>query len=573
MDRDRVADILEEIAFLLDLKGENPFKGRAYRRAAETIRGLERSLEALVADGSIRELPGIGPALAEAITTLATTGSLPYRDELRAAVPGAAAILDLTRVPGLGTKKARAIVEGLGIGSIGELEYACHENRLLELPGFGSRAQQKILEAIDTIKAYRGRFLLGDVLPAAEDLERDAAAWPGVAAAAIAGAVRRREAIVDHLVLVLSVPDPGSIDPARATSGRLEGPLRFEAGRLRGRLTGGPPLECRLAGPRHQGRILVEATGGLLHLEELRARAEGAGLRWDPAGLFRGDTPIETPDEPALYGHLGLPWIPPELRDHPGAVALAAEGRLPRLIEDRDIRGILHVHSSWSDGRLGIEEIVRRSSGLGYQYVGITDHSRSARYARGLSVEALRQQQLQIDAAQAGTPGIRVLKGSEVDILPDGSLDYPDEVLAGLDFVVASIHSAFGLKEADQTARVVRALRHPRTTILGHPTGRLLLAREPYAIDLDRVLQVAAEEGVAVELNAHPQRLDLDAEACRRARALGARVAIDPDAHDGAGLTDVRYGVANARRAGLEAADVLNTVPVERLATVLSRGR
>ncbi len=572
MDRDRVADLLEEIALLLDLKEENPFKSRAYRRAAETIRGLDRNLDSLVASGAIGDLPGIGKALAEKITTFVATGTLPYHHELRAAVPQAGAILELSRVPGLGIRKARAVVEGLGIASIGELEYACHENRLVELPGFGAKAQQNILAAVVRMKAYRGRFLLGDVLPVAEEVTRAAAGWPGVRAAVIAGEVRRRAPIVEALILVVAAPDGNPVAAAAATCPQLEGPTVAADGRITGRLAGGAPIEFRIVPPLAFGCALVAATGDAAHLDGLRARAAGAGLRLDPGGLFRGDAMIDTPDEADVYRALGLPPVPPELRDDPGALTLAAAGRLPRIVEDRDIRGILHVHSTWSDGRLGIADLVQRSAALGYEYVGISDHSRSARYARGLSIESLRQQQMQIDAARLAHPGIRVLKGSEVDILPDGSLDYPDEVLAGLDFVVASVHSAFGLPEAEQTGRIVRALRHPRTTILGHPTGRLLLAREPYAVDLEEILKVAAGEGVTVELNANPHRLDLDAVACRRARELGARVAIDPDAHDKAGLSDVRYGVGIARRAGLEAGDILNTVPASGLDAALTRG-
>ncbi|MBI4168464.1 MAG: DNA polymerase/3'-5' exonuclease PolX [Acidobacteria bacterium] len=574
MDRERVADVLEEIALLLDLKGESPFKSRAYRSAATTIRALDRDLAELVRTGGLTALPGIGSALAEKITTLVDTGSLPYRDRLRAEVPRAAAIAEFLRIPGLGPRKAQVLAEKLQVGSLGELEYACHENRLLEIPGFGARAQEKILKGIERLRSYRGRLLLGDALPLAEELRAALAAAPVVTSAAIAGAVRRGEETVGEITLVVESEDTQAIVAALSRLPRVRdaSPLR-DASRITVSLDAGVPLHLAVVRPEGRACALLHRTGGAAHLGALQERARKGGLDLREDGLYRGREQLPCPDEEAVYRALGLPFVAPELREGLGEIEAAEAGTLPDLVEERDLRGILHVHSTWSDGRLSIEEIVDRCSALGYEYVGITDHSQSARYARGLTPESLRQQQMQIGEARRGHPEIRVLMGSEVDILPDGSLDYPEEVLATLDFVVASVHSSFGLKEAEQTGRIVRALRHPRATILGHPTGRLLLAREPYAVNLEEILSTAAREGVCVELNANPHRLDLDTAACRLARSLGARVAIDPDAHDAAGLRDARFGVAVARRAGLTAAHILNASPAGRLDEALARRR
>jgi DNA polymerase (family 10) len=569
MNAMQVSDLLEEIADLLEIRGENPFKSRAYQNAARTLRALDRDLSELVRSGELARLKGIGRALSEKITTLAETGHLSYLDELRASVP--AATLDLLKIPGLGPKKARLLVDRLQIGSLGELEYACHENRLLHLEGFGARSQDRILEGLNRLKQYANRFLLGEALPLAEAVIESVTAEPAVTRAGIAGDLRRRTETVGSLDLVAAGSDPGLVRGALARSSRLKNSSPEGDVGLQGVLDTGMPLRARIVPEDSYAVALLHATGHARHLAALHARGRERGLDLSERGLIRDHQVIPCTDEAAIYSALGLPFFPPELREGIGKTGAALATSLPRLVEDADVRGILHVHSTWSDGRLGIEAILARCSELGYQFVGITDHSQSARYARGLSPDSLRRQQEEIDAAAARRAGLRVFKGSEVDILPDGSLDYPEETLRTLDFVVASVHSSFRLPRAEQTRRIVRALKHRRTTILGHPTGRLLLAREAYDVDLEEVMRAAAGEGVYLELNANPRRLDLDSEACRRARSLGAHFAIDPDAHDRDGLDDVRYGVAVARRAGLEATDILNTLPPARLEEALTR--
>ncbi len=570
MDTTRAADLLEEIADLLEMRGENPFRIRAYTNAARTLRlHDQRDLAGLASSGELSRLPGIGKAISEKLVLLVETGRIPQLDELRASVP--AGVRELLRIPGLGPRKAAMLVEGLRVGTVGELEYACHENRVAHLPGFGSKSQEKILEGIRRLRRYASRFLLGEALTMAEAAAQSLKRQRSIRRVAIAGDLRRGLETVAGIDLVACGPSPADALEAAASCGLLENAAPEGADGLAGSLAGGPPVRLHVVPEEGFAAALLHDTGSAEHVEALSARARGLGLEWSARGPARGGALLPSPDEEAIYRHLDLPFIPPELRSGDGEIDAAAAGALPRLIGPEDVRGVLHVHSTWSDGRMSIPAILERCAGLGYEYVGITDHSQSARYARGLTPDSLRRQQEEIDAASARHPGLRVFKGSEVDILPDGRLDYPEEVLARLDFIVASVHSSFGLSRADQTRRIVGALRNRRTTILGHPTGRLLLAREPYDVDLDEVARVAAAEGVYLELNANPRRLDLDAVACRRARSMEARFAIDPDAHDAGGLTDVRYGVLVARRAGLEAGDVLNTLDAARLADALRR--
>ena len=570
MDATRVADLLEEIADLLELQDENPFKTRAYLNAARTLRAhQDRDLAELVRSGDLARLPGFGKAITEKVTTLVTTARLPYLEELRASVP--AGLLELVRIPGLGPKKARLLVEHLQVRTVGELEYACHENRLLHLDGFGAKSQEKILDGIRTMSRHAGRYLLGDALVMAEGIAAALGRDRAIGRAVIAGDLRRGLETVTGIDLVVSAPSPARALDAASASPLLENASADATGGLSGALSNGLPVRLRAVGDDRFGPALLHATGGPGHLEALDRRARARGLELTADGVTRGGELLACPDEEAVYALLEVPYIPPELRDEGSEVEAALSGALPRLVEADDLRGVLHVHSTWSDGRLSIEAILKRCEELGYEYVGITDHSQSARYARGLTPGSLASQQEEIDAVAARHPKIRVFKGSEVDILPDGGLDYPEEVLERLDFVVASVHSSFGLPREEQTRRIVRALRNRRTTILGHPTGRLLLAREPYDVDLDEVIRAAADEGVYLELNANPRRLDLDADACRRGRAARARFAIDPDAHDAAGLEHLRYGLAVARRAGLQADDILNTLPAARLEEALKR--
>jgi len=542
VDRDAVSAALERIAELLALKGENPFKVRAFENAAATVAGLS-DLGALVRDGKLVTVRGIGPSIATEISALVETGSSPALASLEKEIP--ATLPALLRIPGLGTKKAAALWKELGVTSMGELEYAIRENRLVTLPGFGAKTQAKLAEGLLFVRSTEGRWRL----PAAEDRAADVQALllsgarkAGLSRMEIAGELRRGCETVSGVVIVVACERPEAL------------PLVPEK-------PGAPPVTVD-AGPTETfGNRLLRATGSEAHLAALEERDASGALRAPSA------------EEPALYERLHLAFVPPELREGTGEVEEAAAGSLPGLLAAADVRGLFHVHSTWSDGKATLDEIFRRAVELGHAYVGITDHSPAAAYARGLSVARVTEQWAEIESLRPKFPSLRILRGTEADILADGEIDYGDDFLAGFDFVIASVHSAFHLSRAEQTARLVRAVRNPRVTMLGHATGRLLLAREGFDVDLAEVLAAAGGSGCGVELNASPWRLDLDWRWGETARRHGVFTSINPDAHDLEGLRDVRWGVLAARKARFGAADVLNALAPDALSAKLARLR
>ena len=558
MDRFQVADLLEEIAAHLEFRGENPFKTRAYLNGARVVRDLEDDLEALVRTGDLRRQRGIGAALADKISTLVTTGSLPYLDELRARTPPE--LLAWTRIPGLGPKKALAIHEALGIATLDALESAARTGRLRALQGMGPALEAKVLEGVARLRRETRRVLMPAAHAAAARLRDALARLPGVRRAEIAGEVRRCLEVVARIDAVVCADDPSrALDLLAASSGVRE-VVERGADRAELRLASGIPAGVRAVPEPAFAAALVHATGSDAHLAALAAR--GA----DYSGAF--------PDEAALYAALGLPFIPPELREDGTEVEAAAAGRLPRLIERADLQGVLHVHSDWSDGRISMGGMAEAARAMGFGYLGLCDHSKSAGYAGGLSVARVREQHAAIDALNRGFDGsFRILKGIEVDILPDGTLDYDDDVLAAFEIVVASVHSRFSLTEAEQTVRVLRALENPYVDVLGHPTGRLLLARDPYPIDLHKVMEVATGRGVAVEVNAHPNRLDLDWRPLRVGLAGGLLTSVDPDAHTIDELRGVEWGLHVARKGWCTAEQALCAWPLPRLLEHLARRR
>lgn len=563
VDKDRVVAVLEEMAAILEFKGENPFKIRAYANAARTLAATAEPIEELVETGKLAELKGFGEALTTRVTTLVETGRLPVYEELRSSVPEG--LFDMMRIPNLGPRKVRAIYDQLGVTTLGELEYACNENRLAALPGFGLKSQQNILKGIADLKRYATHFLYAEAAPAAEQIVEALAAHPAVEDCQVAGSLRRHKEIVKDIDLVASSSEPEEV--AEAFSGLaqvaevvLSGPTKTSV-----RLSGGIACDLRVVEPSSWAAALLHFTGSKEHNTQLRGRAKKRGLTLNEYGLFKGKRPRRLKKEEDVYSALGLDFITPELREGLGEVEAAEGGELPELVEESDLRGVLHVHTTYSDGLSTLEEMARAARRAGYEYIGICDHSQSAAYAGGLGPKEVRQQQKAIDALNKKLKGFKVLKGIEADIMPDGSLDYDDELLSTFDFVIASIHSRFGLSEDEQTKRLLRAAAHPAVNIIGHPTGRLLLAREGYHVDMEALLEAAADRGVAVELNAHPQRLDLDWRLCRRAKELGVLVAVNPDAHHTEGLRDVAYGVGIARKGWLGAEDVLNSRDTDAL--------
>ena len=559
MDKTGVAHVLDQFASLLELKGETPFRVRAFRTASRAVAGLPGVLDEALADGSLRATRGIGPAILAMVTDLATTGRSAAYEQLRAETPPG--LVEMLAISGLGVTKARRIHERLGIDSLAELEAAARDGRLAAIPGFGKRSAENILRGLRFLRRASTVRLVHHAVREATDLEAALGHIPGVLRVITAGDLRRRMEIVRDLVMVLVAETP----PAEVFGRLAQVPGIDEfAGqderRATLRLAVGTAVQVVVTSPANLGAVLVLATGSRNHVAQLAARALTRGYALHGAGFWRGSEFVPTPDEGTLYRALGLPEIPPELREGAGELELV---ELPRLVQTSDVRGFLHCHTDFSDGSSSIEDLTRAVRQAGYQYLGITDHSSSAAYAGGLRREDLERQWAEVDRVNGTVGGIRVLKGVEVDILPDGRLDYGPDVLGRLDFVIASLHDDGGLSRVEMTDRVLRAMDNPYLTIWGHPTGRTLDGRDPYPMDLEPLFARAAERGIAVEINADPHRMDLDWRYLRAARAAGAMISIGADAHSTAGLAHMEFGVGLARKGWLGPEAILNTRSLE----------
>jgi DNA polymerase (family 10) len=573
MDRDRVASILDEMGTLLELRGENPFRCRAYRNASQAIRATDEPLDELVASGRLGDVPGLGAAMVDKVTRLVTTGGLAEYDDLRRDTPPG--LIGLLRVPGLGPTRIKTLRDTLKLEGLADLKKAAEAGAIAGLKGFGAKTQAKILEGIAFVESTGDRILLSTARRLAEPLLAWVRDQPGVTRAEIAGSLRRRKETIGDLDLLFASDDPAPVLEAFAARPEVATVLGLGGTKASVQLSMG--VQCDLRGVPAASFACAwnYFTGSKEHNIELRRRAQARGLKLSEYALEGPDGPLPIASEEDLYRALGLHFLPPELRDDPRDLEASAAGPLPRLVERADLRGTFHCHTDWSDGGATLEEMAEAAAARGLKYLGIADHSRSAGYAGGLSIDRVREQWAAIDRLneRLAPDGFRLFKGTECDILGDGTLDFPDEVLAGFDYVVASVHSLFGLDREAMTARIVRAARHPKVTMLGHPTGRLLLARDAYAVDLEAVIEACAEAGTLIEINANPHRLDLDAPHARRARDLGLLIAINPDAHSTGGLDDLVYGVAQARRAGLRADDVLNAKEADEVDSILARLR
>jgi DNA polymerase (family 10) len=566
IDKHQVARILEDIAVLLDLKGESPFKSMAYSNAAREIESSPEDVTALVTSGRLRDLKGIGRALAERIGELVTTGRLAYYDELKASVPPG--LVEMTAIPGLGPKKILAVWQKLGITTIGELEYACIENRLVGLPGFGEKTQEKIKQGLLQHKKCRGFHLFAAVAPEARRIVEALRTHSAVRDVHVVGELRRCMEILCSIDLLVAGDDPHGIGEV---VGRVEGLSEVQQSGTRFTIQSaiGVPVRVTVM-PRVTPYALLGATGSAEHVAALASRAARMGVPWQIEG--EGGAGSEADSEEALYAQVGLPFIPPELREGLGEIDWAEAGELRPLVDAREIQGVFHTHTTASDGSATLEEMVLAAKEQGFRYIGISDHSQSAFYANGLKEDRIREQHAAIDALRNRIQGIRIFKGIESDILANGALDYPDAVLAAFDFVIGSVHGRFNLSEEEQTLRLVRAMANPYLTMLGHPTGRLLLSREGYRVDMKRIIDAAKEHAKIIEVNANPHRLDLDWRFCRYARSRGVKVSINPDAHATGGLADVPFGVNVARKGGLTASDVINTRGPDEILSAMKAG-
>lgn len=580
MDKDQVAEVLAQIGVLLELKGENPFKTRAYANAARTLESLTEPLERLVAEQRLASIKGIGDALQEKIATLVTTGRLPYYEELKASLPPG--LVDMLQIPGLGPKKVKALHDKLGIETIEALEAACQAGRVAELDGFGEKSQTKIIEGIQFRRQYASRHRLDDALVAAEPLLDALRSHPDVIRCSPAGSVRRSKEVIGDIDFLVSSRAPAAvIDFFTTQPGILSVSAKGET-KASVILAGGIQADLRVVSDEEYPFALAYFTGSKEHNIVMRSRAIQRGLRLNEYGLFRSaeetrDPALRVPcqTEEEIFAALGLAPIPPELREDKGEFDAAEQGKLPRLLEWTELKGSLHNHSNWSDGRNPLEEIARHMRDLGLAYWAITDHSKASFQANGLDAKRLKQQLAAIrevnDAVAADGGDFRLLSGIEVDVLRDG-LDFPDDVLADLEVVVASLHVPAS-DEAENTKRLIRAAENPCVHMLGHPSGRLLLEREAYKINLTAVIDACAATGTWIELNASPYRFDLDWRLWQYAREKGVKCVINCDAHRHEHAGHLRLGAGIARKGWLTRADVINTLPLPQLRRALSAKR
>jgi DNA polymerase (family X) len=582
MDKQSVAEILNEIAVLLELKGENPFKSRAYVSAARAIESLDGPIEKIVSEGRLDGVRGIGEAIGKKVKELVSTGRLAYYEELKAATPPG--LLAMLTIPGLGPKKLKVLHDRLGIATIEELELACREGKVAELPGFGGKTQANICEGILRRRTYAQRHLLIKGWALAEPILEALRAHPDVIQCGTAGSLRRVKEVVGDLDFVVSSKRPARVIEFFTT---LPGILSVQAkGETKASVLfeGGIQSDLRVVSDTEFAFALMYFTGSKEHNVVMRRRAIERGLRLNEYGLFRSEeetrdlallVPCRTEEE--VFRELGLSFIPPELREDMGEFAAAETGRIPRLIEWTDLKGSLHNHSVWSDGHNRLEEIVTHMRDFGCEYWAITDHSQASWQANGLDERRVREQIIEVGRINSSLADegadFRLLTGIEVDILVACKLDLPDELLATLDVVVASIHQGFSQSEADNTKRLICAAQNPWVHMLGHPTGRLLLDREPYKVNVEAVIDACAETGTWIELNCSPRRFDLDWRHWPYARAKGVKCVINPDTHRNEQAGFLRLGAAIARKGWLTRQDVINTLPRAELMAALRKKR
>jgi DNA polymerase (family X) len=581
LKKEQIVEVLETIATLLELQEENPFKIRAYTNAARSIETWGGNLRELAEENRLQEIPGVGKAIAGKITELALTGSSKFYDELRAQFPPD--ILELFSLPGLGAKKIKALYEKLQVSSIAQLAAACAAGKVAELPGFGKTTQQKLAQTIADRARHAGSFQLGAVAAEAEQLQDDLRQHPDASRVSIAGSYRRRKEIVRDLDFIVATKEPKTITEYFVRHPLVESVIARGATKTSVRLRSGIQADLRVVSGAEYPFALGYFTGSKEHNIVLRNRALQRGWTLNEYRLAPAETTtakkkpaLKIPavrDEAELYRALELDFVPPELRENSGEIEAAAEGRLPRLLEPENLRGTFHCHTSASDGRNSLEEMAAAAQELGLQYLGIADHSRSSVQAGGLDRGRLRAQVVAIHALNKKFDGFRLFAGVECDILRDGSLDFDDDTLGELDYVVASVHSAFQLPEAEMTDRIICALSNPHVTFLAHPTGRLLLQRDAYAVDIPAIIEAAAETGTWIEINAAPKRLDLDWRWWPLAKEKGVKCVINPDAHGVEKLQELWFGVGVARKGWLTKSDVMNCLPLSKIERELRRKR
>lgn len=568
-----VAWLLNEIADLLEIKGENIYKIRAYRKGAKAIKNFSGDLLFLSKQKKLQTIPGVGKSIAEKITEIVETGTSKYLEELQREIPPG--LRKMMRIPGLGPKSVSVIYKHLGITSLEELERAARSRQIRNLPRMGSKTELAILRGIDLLKRDYGKTPIGTALPIAKFFKEQLESLPEVKKIEIAGSLRRGKEIVGDIDLIVATEKPETVIDVFTKNPQVKEVIAQGTKKSSVFTWTGVQVDLRAVEPDSFYTALHHFTGSQEHNLALREHGKNIGIKINEYGLFTTEKlfmfnddveeKLQVSSEKDIYKILQMQYIPPELREDNGEIELALKGELPNLVEKKDIKGDLHIHTNWSDGVNSIEEIVELAEKKEYQYIAITDHSRNLKIAGGLSVEKLLKQQEIIKQINKFQKKIKIFSGSEVDILPDGRLDYPDEILQKLDLVIASVHTHMKQDEEEMTERVIKAIQNPNVDILAHPTGRILGRREPFKINIEKILKAASENNIALEINASPDRLDLNDEYVKMAKELGIMIVINTDAHDPLRLEDIEYGIKVARRAGLEREDILNCLSVNEV--------
>ena len=565
-----IAAIFEEIADLLEIQGANPFRIRAYRNAARTLGELSQDARILLEKGDdLTRLPGIGDDLAAKIAEIVTTGTCSLLQRLHKELPPA--ITELLHIPGLGPKRVKALHHDLDVQTVEQLYRAARDGRIRALPGFGEKTELNILQAVEAHVSQARRFKLATAAQYAEALQSFLQGIPGVAQVAVAGSFRRMRETVGDLDILVTATEPDAVMRHFTAYDKVAEVLSAGSTRASVVLKCGLQVDLRVVAETSYGAALHYFTGSKAHNIAIRRIAQKLGLKVNEYGVFHGERRIAGETEESVYRAVGLPYIEPELREDRGEIEMARAGQLPQLVELADLRGDLHAHTKATDGHDSLRDMALAARVLGFEYLAITEHSRRLTVAHGLDPLRLLRQCDEIDRLNAELDGITLLKGIEVDILEDGSLDLPDDVLGRLDLVVGAVHSKFDLPRARQTERILRAMQHPHFTLLAHPTGRLIEQRAPYDVDMLRIIREARNRGCFLELNAHPQRLDLLDTYCQMAKEEGVLVSINSDAHSSFDFANLRYGIGQARRGWLEKKDVLNTRPLAQLLALIKR--
>lgn len=568
MDKKEIAAILDEIGTLLELKGENPFKSRAYHNASRIVAGLTKDLSTLIEADELKDIRGIGERLSEKITEMVQTGRLKYYDDFKKSLPPG--LVDMLGIPGLGPKRIKILYDKLKIKTIEQLKSAAEKRKLEKVKGFGEKIEQNILKGIELLRKQVDKHLYPRAKDAAESVFNVIRKQQGVIRAEIAGSLRRRKEVIGDIDILVSAKLSNAAKLMKVFTTHPDVERVIVQGDTKSSVLLKSAINCdlRVVNDQEYPFALAYFTGSKEHNIEMRSLAKKFGWSLNEYGFSelgseekRGKAKriVRCRDEEDIYKALELAYIPPELRENMGEIEAAEKAKIPDLIEEKEIRGTFHCHTSYSDGANTLEEMADAARQLGWEYLGIADHSKVAAYAGGLSEEKVKQQVDEIDELNSRLKDVRIFKGTEVDILRDGSLDWSDRVLSTFDYVVASIHSIFNMSEAEMTKRIIKALKNKYVTMLGHPTGRLLLEREGYPVNMIDVINVAADYGKIIEINSHPLRLDLDWRLSKYAKEKGVKISINPDAHNIDGLRDVFYGVGVARKGWLEKHDVVNT--------------